>query len=202
MKKKLGALILAVLMLTMAILPMTASANVIGTKYVKTSSGSSVRMRRGPSADYDAIARVPHGTKVETYSSMENEYGEKWTEIGYNGSIGWINSRYLSSKKPTSSSSSSSSSSSGSSGSSGSSTALNASIFNGFTQVGAYADIRPSTPGNFVNLRWAPSKTAPVVSRYYEGQQVYVLKANKNWCQVYDPDKCAGGFILRSLLDY
>ena len=196
MKKKLWALLLAVLMLTMAILPMTASANVIGTKYVKTSSGSSVRMRRGPTADYDAIASVPHGAKVETYSSMTNEYGEKWTEIGYKGSIGWINSRYLSSKKPTSSSSSSSSSSSGSG------TTLNASIFNGFTQVGAYADIRPSTPGNFVNLRWAPSKTAPVISRYYEGQQVYVLKANKNWCQVYDPDKSASGFILRSLLSY
>ena len=79
---------------------------------------------------------------------------------------------------------------------------MTATIFNNFHDVALTAGIKPSTPGNFVNLRWAPSKKAPVQARYYEGQQVYVLKANNSWCQVYDEANNRCGFILRSLLDY
>ena len=198
MKSKIWALVLAVLMVSLMAMPMAASANVIGNKYVKTSSGNSVRMRQGPGTEYDVIDRVPYGAIVETYSQMNNEAGESWTEVGYHGSIGWIMSRYLSSKKPTGGSGSSGSSSSGSSSDKG----MNSNIFNNFKDVNVMAGIQPSTTGNFVNMRWAPSKSAPVQARYYAGQEVYVMKANKSWCQVYDVENNRSGFILRSLLSY
>ena len=195
MSKKIWALLLAVMLLLLAVAP-AAMANQIGNKYVKTSSGNNVRMRSGPGTEYDIIDRVPYGAMVETYSQMENPAGESWTEVGYHGATGWIMSRYLSSKKPTSNSGSSDS------GNSGSGENMASSIFNNFKDVCTTADILPSTNGNFVNMRWAPSKSAPVIARYYEGQQVYVLKANKSWCQVYDEANNRCGFILRSLLDF
>ena len=195
MKSKIWALVLAVLMVSLMAMPMAASANVIGNKYVKTSSGSNVRMRQGPGTEYDVIDRVPYGAIVETYSEMVNVAGESWTEVGYHGATGWIMSRYLSNTKPTNNSGSSSSGSS-------SSEEMTSSIFNNFKDVNVMADIQPSTTGNFVNMRWAPSKSAPVQARYYAGQQVYVMKANKNWCQVYDEANNRCGYILRSLLSY
>ena len=152
-------------------------------------------MRSGPGTEYDVIARVPNGASVETYSQMENTAGERWTEIGYQGTTGWMMTRYLSSTKPTSNSG-------GSNGKGSGGDAMTASIFNNFKDVNVTANIKPSTTGNFVNMRWAPSKSAPVQARYYEGQQVYVLKANKSWCQVYDQANNRCGFILRILLDY
>ncbi len=195
MSKKIWALLLTVMLLMLAMVP-AAMANPVSNKYVKAPSGDSVRMRSGPGTEYDVIDRVPCGSSVEVYSSMENPAGESWTEIGYHGSTGWMMSRYLSNKKPTSNSGSSSKSSSSSTGD------MSASIFNNFSDVNATANILPSTPGNFVNMRWAPSKSAPVEARYYEGQQVYVLKANKTWCQVYDEANNRCGFIMRILLDY
>ena len=191
MSKKIWALLLAVILLMLAVAP-AAMANQIGNKYVKTSSGSNVRMRQGPGTEYDIIDRVPYGAVVETYSEMKNPSGESWTEVGYHGNIGWIMTRYLSNTKPTSSSGGSGSSDEG----------MTANIFNNFKDVNVMADIKPSTTGNFVNMRWAPSLSAPVQARYYEGQEVYVLKANKTWCQVYDEANNRVGFILRTLLDY
>lgn len=199
MNKKIWALILAVMLLMLAVAP-AAMANQIGNKYVKTSSGSNVRMRQGPGTEYDVIDRVPYGAVVETYSETKNPSGESWTEVGYHGNTGWIMTRYLSNTKPTSSSGSSSGSSS--SGSSSSDEGMTANIFNNFKDVNVMADIKPSTTGNFVNMRWAPSLSAPVQARYYEGQEVYVLKANKTWCQVYDEENNRVGFIQRTLLDY
>ena len=95
MSKKAGAVFLAVMLLMLAAAP-AALANPIGNKYVKTSSGKSVRMRGGPGTEYDVIDRVPNGASVETYSQMQNPAGERWTEIGYHGATGWIMSRYLS----------------------------------------------------------------------------------------------------------
>lgn len=193
MNKKIWALLLAVMLLLLAVAP-AAMANQIGNMYVKTSSGNNVRMRNGPGTEYDIIDRVPYGAVVETYSQMENPAGESWTEVGYHGATGWIMSRYLTSRKPTSNSDSSSSGS----GDEG----MTSNIFNNFKDVNVTADIKPSTNGNFVNMRWAPSKSSPVQARYYEGQQVYVMKANKSWCQVYDEANNRCGFILRSLLDF
>ena len=190
MSKKIWSLLLAV-MLMLAIVP-AAMANPIGTRYVKAPSGSSVHMRSGPGTSYDILLDVPCGNTVETYSEMQNPNGESWTEIGYNGTTGWMMTRYLTKTKPGSSSGGSGSTASGD---------LSA-IFKNFQDVGVTADILPSTPGNFVNMRWAPTQSSPVQARYYEGQQVYVLKANRSWCQVYDAENNRCGFIMRSLLNY
>lgn len=190
MNKKIWALLLAMMLAMLAVVP-AAMANTISSRYVKAPSGNSVHMRSGPATSYDILLDVPCGDVVETYSEMKNPAGESWTEIGYNGTTGWMMTRYLSKTKQSSSSGSSTSTSSDMSA-----------IFKNFQDVGVTADILPSTPGNFVNMRWAPSKSAPVQARYYEGQQVYVLKANRSWCQVYDAENNRCGFIMRSLLNY
>ena len=194
MKRFLALLLAAVLLLAV---PAAVCADG-ETMYIKTSSGESVRMRCSPGAGYETVTKVPYGAAVTAYERVENGAGEMWVHVQYWANNqkydGYICLRYLSYSKPGSSQSGGSSSSDGDS--------ISGNVFNGFNDVGETCSVIPSTPGNFVNMRWAPSKSAPVMARYYEGQQLYILKANKSWCQVYDEENNRCGFILRSLVDY
>lgn len=191
MTKRILSMLCAALLLALAVIPAAAMAD--STAYVKTQSGCALRIRSSATTDEDnVIGKIAYGTKV-TVKSKQGDWSHISVKLNGKTVTGYVYSRYLSSKKPTAVSSTSTNES----------TSTASTSYSGFKQVASYSVVvRPATTGGFVNLRWAPSKTAPVVSRYYEGQQVYVLKANKNWCQVYDPDKSASGFILRSLLSY
>lgn len=186
MKKKLFLLLLAALLAVA--LPLTASA-ASSTRYVKTSSGSNVRLRSGPGTDYQILDHVPYGAKVQVYSTFDG-----WCEVNYNGRDGFIASRLLSKTKPGSSSSS------GSSGTKTSSYNKTGTMYSGFSAAGYYATVTPSTPGNFVNMRWAPSQSMPVLAKYYADQSLYVLKQNSGWCQVYDQENNRIGFMQKSFL--
>ncbi len=185
-KTRIMALVLAAVLLLAAV-PMAALADTPTIKYVKTGTGGSVNMRYGAGTNYAIITTVPYGTGVTVYSTVNG-----WSQVGYSGysGTGWIMSRYLVSSKP-------------SKGTTKGSTAdtLTSSIFNNFKEVNAYTTVKPSTPGNFVNMRWAPSKASPVQAKYYEGKQLLVLKENKSWCQVYDAENNRCGFIMKKLLD-
>lgn len=185
--KKRSLWVLALLMLALVIVPATSLAS--NYMYVKTSGHGNVNMRSGPGTDYSVVCHVPHGSKVTVDSGFVGN--NSWTSVSYNGHTGFIASRYLSSTKP---------SSGGSSGSSGSSSDNTNAMFNNFKEVNAYAWVTPTTAGNFVNLRWAPSKTSPVQAKYYSGQQLLVLKENSAWCQVFDAENNRSGFMLKSLL--
>lgn len=181
MKRRwIALLMLAVLLLA---IPMTATAS--GTKYVKTSSGGNVRVRSGPGTDYDIVTHASHGSKVDTYETVGG-----WTHVSTGRYSGWISSQYLSSTKPVASNSTNPSNYTDT---------LATSIYNGFKTVGQYTTVKPTTPGNFVNMRWAPTRSTPVVSKYYANQSLYIVAENSGWYQVIDPQTNHAGFVLKSL---
>ena len=59
--------------------------------------------------------------------------------------------------------------------------------------------VKPSKSGSYVNMRWAPSMSMPVITRYYDGAELYVLAENRTWCQVYDEETGVCGFMYKSL---
>ena len=191
MKRFLALLLAAVLL---AAVPAAVFADG-ETMYIKTSSGESVRMRCSPGAGYETVTKVPYGAAVTAYERIENGAGEMWVHVNYWANNqkydGYICLRYLSYSKPGGRQSDGSSSSDGD--------GISSNVFSGFNEVGETCYVIPSTPGNFVNLRWAPSKSAPVMTRYYEGQELYVLAENRYWCQVYDEATGNCGFMSKTL---
>lgn len=61
-------------------------------KYVTTN----LNLRYGPSTKYSVIAVIPQGTPV----TIDEDCDCKWVPVEYNGLIGYISTKYLSSCKP------------------------------------------------------------------------------------------------------
>lgn len=61
-------------------------------KYV---TGDSVNFRKGPGTNYSVIRSLQKGTKVDFISTTGN-----WSKIKYNGTTGYMSSKYLSNTKP------------------------------------------------------------------------------------------------------
>ena len=74
------------------------------TKYISASSGLNVR--KGPSTSYSVISTLAKGTKVIVKSTSNG-----WSKITSGSITGYVNSSYLTSKKPSTATSSNSSSS-------------------------------------------------------------------------------------------
>lgn len=191
MKKKSFLILLLALVLLLA-LPVTASAAT--TKYVKTNSGTNLRMRSGPSTDYEIVDHIPYGGKVTVKATQGS-----WSQVTYNGTTAWVSSRYLVSTKPTKKTVTSNTAPVSSGSSTG---AVNGTMFSGFSFANYYVRVTPTTPGSFVNMRWAPSKSMPVQAKYFADQVLYVIKQNNSWCQVYDVENNRLGFIMRSMVNY
>ena len=180
----LALMLVAILVLTVPMASLAASQ----VMYVKTGTGGSLNMRASGSASAPILTTIPYSTGVIVYQTVNG-----WSQISYSGyteGTGWVMSRYLSSTKPSNGKTSGNSADT-----------LTSSIFSNFKDVNAYTTVKPSTPGNFVNMRWAPSKASPVQAKYYEGKQLLVLKENKTWCQVYDAENNRCGFIMKKLLN-
>ena len=56
---------------------------------VKT-SGSNLRMRSGPSTDYDVVESLPNGASVTILDQKDS-----WSMVDYNGTVGWCFTEYL-----------------------------------------------------------------------------------------------------------
>ena len=181
MKKTLTLLAAALLLVAVAA---CASAQ---TMYVDTPNHRALNLRN---SDDQVIAQIPYRTALEIYdrSYIDSER----VIVEYKGMEGYVYLRYLSTTRP-----SASSSTSGSTSSSGKETSL----FDGMKRVSPYTvSVCPSTPTSFVNLRWAPSKTAAIQGVRYNGNTLTVLAENTYWAQVYDEETNTCGFMLKSFL--
>ena len=186
MKKLKVALLIA---LAMIMLSATALA---GTMYVNRANQKSIKLYNG---NDEVICKIPYRAAVETHS--RSRIDSERMEVGYNGHWGWVYSRYLSSTKPPKVGSSSSKSSSSSKDA-----AVDTNVFSGMKSVEHYEVIvRPSTPTTYVNLRWAPSKSAKIRTTRYNGDVLRVIAENKYWAQVMDDATGECGFMLKSFLE-
>ena len=204
--KRILVLALTILMLTALAIPALAitaeeAAETGGKMYITTQSSDTVSMRSSPGAKYDSVFKVPYGSQVYVYESIVNGADEKWYRIHYydqNGKCfnGYMNERYLTYDQPKDREDKKQSDKDNSSDNT---VTIDTSMFKGFNKVGETCTIKPSKSGSYVNMRWAPSMSMPVITRYYDGAELYVLAENRTWCQVYDEETGVCGFMYKSM---
>lgn len=206
--KRTAILVLAMLLL---VVPLTALAE---TMYVNTPNGGSVNLRVGPSADDEVLTSVGYGEPVQV---IEMLLGSNWVNVSYNGYYGYISMRYLSdyppspvptfvpapTQRPTSAPTARPSKAPSPTAKPSGETTLEkalAQMFTGFTTTAYDVKVVPSTPTTYVNMRWAPSKSAPVRAQYWADSVLHVISTNGTWSEVYDEATNTYGFIMSNFL--
>ena len=100
MKKRLIAILLAVLTALSVMIPAANAESDAWIKLVYTDG--SLNLRSGPGKNYDSIGYVKHGDGVEIFfgDSKKDSEGEEWTHIKVDrtGKAGYVKTKYLSTK--------------------------------------------------------------------------------------------------------
>lgn len=181
-------------------IPVAGSA-ALGTLYVNTTNGNSLNMRSRPNTDSYVVVSVPNGSAVTVYW-YENS---SWAYVYWAGFYGFCSTRYLSTYMPNSQPAPTpapAASYSAPTSSSGSAVEKELkAMFKDFTNYDQYAAVKPFTPTGVVNLRWAPSTSAPVICVYSAGTVLRVIATNGAWCQVLNENTGVCGFISTTYLN-
>lgn len=185
MKNRALAVLLAVIMVAV-LLPVT-QAFASSTMYVSTSNGKSLNLRDYPSKDGNVITTIPYAAKVTV---DEDFVGSSWVHVYYKNLDGYCMARYLSTTKPGPKPQPTKTATPTQSGS----------LYDNLVQCYYTAIVRPSSPGGFVHLRWAPSKNQPIQRDYYNGSELVVISQDGVWCQVYDEANEVSGFMMAQFL--
>ena len=187
MSKRLLAWV-TLLALVTGMFAFTTSAMAWEWRYSHCSNGKPLNIRSGPGKEYSVISRVAYGEQI----GVDHDLGNGWSEV-YVGSQGTgycmtsLMSRtqpgpYVPDKKP--------------SGDTPTST-IDA-LYKQAKLVAPYdVTLNPTrNSGGVVNVRWAPSKSAPLLAKYNAGATVTVIaQLGNNWFQVQDPNSGAVGFV-------
>lgn len=155
----------------------------VSYRYVKTGNGKSLNLRQEASPDAKVLTTVPYGAELIVYDYSK---GDKWMHVIFNSYEGFVMSRYTDSAKPTEREQE---------------TALDSAQYKTMKQVSYRATVRPSAPSGYVHMRWAPSKTEPVIRNYYQNAVLKVIAENHTWCQVYDEANGVCGFMMKRFLN-
>ena len=184
MKKRAMAIFFSLVLLCSIALASDASAD---TMYVNTSNGKSLNLRDYPSKDGNIISSLPYGSAVEVDTGF---VGGSWAHVYLSGVEGYCMYRYLTDyqpgpkPKPTKTAT----------------PTQRTDLYSNFVDCNYNASVRPSSPGGYVHMRWAPSKNQPVHRDYYNGDNLLVIAQNGEWCQVYDQASNQSGFMMASCL--
>ncbi len=213
MKKKLIAWVAVVAMILTLAGSLPALA-MMRTAYIYSNSGGNVNLRGEPSTESYVVASMPFGSEIVILGDYDDGI---WVTVSYHGSEGYVMWRYITYEypvppsptynpyptygpiptynprpAPTAKPVRPTAKPSG-----GSSIAR---LFSGFQFVNYSALVRPSSPGGIVNMRWAPSKEAAIMTEYHQNYQLEVIAMNNEWAQVRDPETGIVGFMVRSLM--
>lgn len=180
--------------LTIPNAPIVASGPVTQTMYVTSHNGEGVHLRSDPSiSDHNIIATVPFGKTVGVITIMADV---PWAEIEYNGQVGYMMIDHLTGTKPEHHTADSESTA-------GQFDDLETglkSMFAGFVSGGYSAVVKPAQGETYVNLRWAPSMSAPVRSEYNADAVLWVSSHDGTWSEVYDEALDIHGYMESSFL--
>lgn len=190
MTKKLITLLIATMLLTMMIVPLTATA-ATWSAYVKTANGKGLNLRTSPSTESRIQTSIPYGASVNITDYLDSG---TWLRVRYKDYEGYVMTRYLTYEKPGPKPTSKPKPTTAPSGE------TIASIFKNFSQTSYMVEVRPSTPGGLVHFRWAPSKQAGIIIDCHQGDILEVLAQNNSWAQVRNPSTGVTGFMMRSFL--
>ena len=206
MKKRLIAL-LTVLVLTLGMIPAVMAEDDTpmaseGYYYVYTENGKGLNVRESPGGTI--VGSLKYGTKIYCYY---RDGGNGWALIDYNYNkpgygyatyAAYISSRYLrKSKPPARTTTTVPAVSSTADGAADTEAELNAE-FRSAKRVEPFAvTVRPARASGWVNMRWAPSKTAEILATYKQNDKLLVIRELDNWYQVEDQDTGDVGFISK-----
>ena len=207
MKKRLIALLM-VLVLAAGLIPAAIAEDDTpmaseGYYYVYTENGKNLYVRSTPGGEI--VGSLKYGTKIYCYY---RDGGNGWALIdyyynnpgyGYGTYAAYISSRYLRKNKPPARNSGSSSSSS-SSASADVAAEIDAEFKSAKKVTPFVVIVRPTRASGWVNLRWAPSKSAQLMATYKQNEKLLVIKETNNWYQVEDQDTGDVGFINKQFV--
>lgn len=161
------------------------SDNVIGYAYVRTISGS-LNIRERADADAKVISTIPQDEKVAVYQK-----GTVWSRIGYQDSIGYVMSSFLSFTDNSTNNNSQPIQQPGTSGGYMDPT---------LKEMDEVLLGRVMSGGTFLNLRAYCSLDAKVLAEMPQYMYVVITKAGNEWCEVIYEDKT--GYCLTKYLEF
>ena len=191
MTKRLLTLTLAAMLLAAMLIPAVASADG-ATMYVVTDNKGSLNVRRDPMVAQNVIGRLNYGQKVTVRMTLASG----WTCIDYaagDGQVAYVQSRFLSWTMPGGDTPTPSGGED--------ITSLNAEFKSARQAPYPYSVVaRPSRASGWVNLRWAPTTSAEVICKCYQGKTLTVLAETTSWYQAQDPETGMVGFIMKKFV--
>ena len=192
MNKRLLGLFLAVMLIATMIMP---AAMAVTTKYVVTNTGIPLNVRSSPQVrKNNVIGSIKYGEAV----GVDHYLGNGWAEIVFGSKVGYVSTRYLSSTKPAPKGGGSTPSSK----TTDSATILsnmNAEFKSARKVSGYTVYVNPARVTSWINLRWAPSTSARVITTYKAGDTFLVISELNHWLQVQDPSTGYVGYIWRDM---
>ncbi len=177
MKKKLGIMILAAVLMVAVCTAASASLYYV--------TGTSVRVRSGPGTDYDIVSHLSRGTKIDVLSTS---HGWARMTLWTGSDEAYISTKYISRTKP----------SSNPTPARPTAAPAEQAVYKNFVTANYYAIV--NSANNYVNMRWEATKASQVRKVYYYGAKLKVIAENAYWCQVMDEATGEVGFMLKSLL--
>ena len=206
MSKRLVSLILAVAIAVAIFVPAAlAEDNTLpstaGHYYVYTENGKVLNVRETPGGT--VVGALKYGSRIYCYY---NDNGWALIDFTYDKPgygkgtyVCFVSSRFLVKNKPAPYKGGTSEKSAGTStGDTLEDINVEFRASKTVTPYTVYA--RPTRVSGWVNLRWAPSKSAEVMATYKANQPLLVIAELKNWYQVEDPETGAVGFMDKSFV--
>ena len=206
MMKKYMSLVLALLLILTGLMAAaraednTPSASE-GYYYVYTENGKGLNVRDTPGGK--VVGSLKYGSRIYCYYK---DGGTGWALIDYTydkegygkGTYAcFVSSRFLVKNKPAARKSTKTSTTTSTTDAMAE---LNAEFASAKKVTPYKVTVRPTRASGWVNLRWAPSKSAQLMATYGANEQLLVLKETTNWLQVEDPDTGDVGFINRQFI--
>ena len=207
MKKRLFALLTVLVLAAAALIPAALGedntpSDSEGYYYVYTENGKGLNVRATPGGD--VVGSLKYGTRIYCYYRDGGtgwaliDYSYNMPGVGYGTYACFISSRYLRKSKPPARSGSDASSKPAAA--TDTAEDMNAE-FRRARKVDPFSvTVRPSRASGWVNLRWAPSKSAEIMATYKANEKLLVIQELKNWYQVEDQDTGDVGFISKQFV--
>lgn len=162
----------------------------VQTMYVTSHNGGGVHLRTSPTLNEDnIITTVPYGAEVGIIMIMADG---PWAELEYDGQVGYMMLDYLTDSVPAVHPHTAQQSTN--SGNTQLEAEL-ATLFSGFLDSAYDVVVVPASGETYVNMRWAPSLSAPIRREYNADAQLHVTGHNDTWAEVYDPEHDIHGFM-------
>lgn len=213
MKKRLIALLTVLVLAAVGLIPAALAeddtpSDSAGYYYVYTENGKGLNVRSTPGGD--VVGSLKYGTRIYCYYRDGGngwaliDYSYNMPGVGFGSYACFISSRYLRKNKPPARPSGASSQTGAKT--TGKTTAktdtegINAE-FRSAKKVAPFSiTVRPSRSSGWVNLRWAPSKSAEVLATYRANDKLLVIQELDNWYQAEDQDTGDVGFISKQFV--